>query len=173
MLLNPEAEKKVVEEIQAIVPGDAIPTEEDIKKMKYVDNVLKETLRLYPSVPFTTRTAIKDDILPGGIKVEAGTSVAYSQFYLHRNPKYWDNPEKFTPERWDNIEMKHPFQYTPFHAGPMQCLGRHMAHIEAKILFTNVFKRFKFTLHPNQEIIPTMGITLFLYPGLKVKVEER
>jgi len=139
--------------------------------MRYFDNVIQETLRVYPPVPSTSRHAIKDDTLPNGMKLKAGTTLIYSALFLHTNPKYWDNPSKFDPDRWNGLELKHPCQFTPFHAGPMQCLGRHMALIEAKILLIILFRKFKFTLAPNQSISAAHGITLGAVPGLVVTVD--
>lgn len=104
-----------------VVGKDKIPTDEDLKEMHYVDNVLKETLRLYPSVPQTryhtaektshfSRVAAHDDELPDGTKIKAGDRIAYAQYFLHRNPKYWERPEEFIPERWENSNLKHAFQ---------------------------------------------------------------
>eukprot|EP01126_Amoeba_proteus_P058997 TRINITY_DN7676_c0_g2_i4.p1 TRINITY_DN7676_c0_g2~~TRINITY_DN7676_c0_g2_i4.p1 ORF type:complete len:465 (+),score=80.99 TRINITY_DN7676_c0_g2_i4:206-1600(+) len=170
MMVFPGVQEKAREDVLSNVPPEEEISDDHLKKMKYIDNLLHETLRFFPSVPITSRIAHQDDILPGGIKISAGTSVTYSQYFLHHNPLYWDKPEEFLPERWEKQEMKHPFQYTPFHAGPMQCLGRHMAHIEAKILLTSLLRRFKFELVPNQKIIPTMGIVATAHPGMKVVV---
>lgn len=81
---------------------------------------------------------VKLDYIPSptelGTIVKAGDRVNYHQYQLHRNPKYWDRPLEFIPERWTEKNIKHPFQFLPFHAGPMSCLGQHMAVNEGKLL---------------------------------------
>lgn len=165
---HPKVEEKLRKEMAGI-GGDV--TIESVKKLKYLGYVLTETLRVHPSVPLTSRHAENDDILPNGMKINAGTTVVYFQHFLHRNPQYWDDPEVFRPERWETHENKHPMQYTPFHAGPMQCLGRHMALNEAKLLLVMILKKYTFKLQNEKEIFPLIGIVAFLLPGLMVKVE--
>jgi len=171
---NPRVEAEVVAEIDRIL-GNEVPNTETIAKMPYLANVLSETLRLYPSVPFTGRFAENDDTLPDGTKVYAGERVAYFQLFLHRDPTLWEKAEEYIPERWDDKEKttKHAMQYTPFHAGPMQCLGRHMALIEAKILLAKLFQKFKITLDPNHEVGLFVGTVMPATKGIKVTVKHR
>jgi len=93
----------VRDEIRQFITCDEDLTDQNLKKMRYFDNVIQETLRVYPPVPSTSRHAIKDDTLPNGMKLKAGTTLIYSALFLHTNPKYWDNPSKFDPDRWNGL----------------------------------------------------------------------
>ncbi|EPB71359.1 hypothetical protein ANCCEY_09544 [Ancylostoma ceylanicum] len=110
--------------------SDRPVTYEDIGNLKYLEACIKETLRLYPSVPLIARQVaedikIKDHILP------AGTGVVLIPSMVHRDPNYWDDPEVFRPERFIESELKHPYAYIPFSAGSRNCIGKH-----AEILFS-------------------------------------
>jgi len=171
---NPDMLKKAKSEVLQVVGRHRVATDDDLKKMKYMDTVLKETLRLYPSVPQTTRVVVKEDVLPDGTKVKPGDRVIYMQYHLHRNPKYWEKPDVFMPERWNNPDLlKHAFQYLPFHGGPMQCLGRHMAHIEAKILLIRILQQFVFQLEMGKPVIPRLGVTLSAQEGIHIRYSTR
>jgi len=162
---NPRVLEKLEKEIREV---------QEIGKMVYLDNIMKETLRLYPSVPSVTRTCQEDDVLPNGVKVYSGDRVSYSILSLHRDPRYWKDPLEFIPERWEDEDvLRHPFQYVPFHMGQMQCLGMHMAQLEAKILLRQLFSSFQFSLVPGQNDKPFVGIILLPESGIMVTVNEK
>ena len=136
---------KVLEKLRAGINRNcsdlASLTRTDIRKMGYLQNVLKETLRLYPSVPVNTRTANKTTVLPRGggpdrtapVLIPKGSTVAYSVYAMHRRPDlYGMDAELFRPERWDeDMPMHHnktdaAWGYLPFNGGPRICLGREL-----------------------------------------------
>jgi len=172
LIQNPEIYAKVIAELDDVMGDKITPAPEDLGRLKYFNNVLSETLRLYPSVPSVGRFAVKDDKLPDGTVVKAGTFVNYLNYYMGRSPIYWDNPLKFDPDRF-NSPMKHPFQYAPFHAGPMQCLGRHMARNEAKTLLCVLLKKFDFKADPKKPIIPYFGILMPARDGAHMFIKTR
>ena len=115
---------------------------------------MKETLRLHPSVSGFSRVIDKDDEL-GGHFIPAGTLINLLPYALHHNPKYWDDPEKFDPERFsaqkdDDDAGYHRFAYFPFSLGPRHCIGQTFAEFEGKVLIARFMKSFKFKLVPGQ-----------------------
>lgn len=116
----------------------ADPDRNELRNMSYLQNVLKETLRLYPSVAVNTRTAINDTVLPTGggpdrnspVFVPKGSAIAYSVYSMHRRPDlYGMDAEIFRPERWDeDMPMNQDptnarWGYLPFNGGPRICIG--------------------------------------------------
>eukprot|EP01126_Amoeba_proteus_P060530 TRINITY_DN8011_c0_g1_i4.p1 TRINITY_DN8011_c0_g1~~TRINITY_DN8011_c0_g1_i4.p1 ORF type:complete len:219 (+),score=36.57 TRINITY_DN8011_c0_g1_i4:921-1577(+) len=169
---HPHVYAKVKEESKRVL-GNGVVNEEKISEMKYLKNCLKETLRLYPSVPATARRALKDDVLPDGTIVKSGDRIVYHEYMVHRNPKYWNNPETFDPDRWMDKELiKSSLQYVPFHAGPMSCLGQHMAMIEAQTMLALLFQKFDLKLVANQKVYPFYGIVMPALDGIKFTISE-
>jgi len=170
---HPEFMQRVKKEIETVLGDKEIPSSTDLQKLSFLSNVLSETLRLYPSVPGVGRFAIKDDILPDGTVVKAGDFVTYLNYSLGRNHHYWKDPLVYNPDRWDKkSDMKHPFQYLPFHAGPMQCLGRHMALNEAKGFLCLILRKYSFIENPKKPILPYFGILLPAKNGAWMTVQK-
>eukprot|EP01126_Amoeba_proteus_P002233 TRINITY_DN1069_c0_g2_i3.p1 TRINITY_DN1069_c0_g2~~TRINITY_DN1069_c0_g2_i3.p1 ORF type:complete len:401 (+),score=64.30 TRINITY_DN1069_c0_g2_i3:573-1775(+) len=170
---HPRVYFKVKEELSRVLSSDTDPTDEEISQLSYLKHCLKESLRLYPSVPFTGRSAMADDVLPDGTIIKNGDRVVYHQYHLHRNPKYWSDPDEFIPERWEDKDvLKHPLQYTPFHAGRMSCLGQHMAFLEAQTMSALLFHSYDLTLVPNQTIVPFYGIVMPAKNGILFTVKK-
>jgi cytochrome P450 len=139
LVRHPKVLEKLREEVNRNCSDPASLTRTDLRKMGYLQNVLKETLRLYPSVPINTRTANKTTILPTGggpdrtapVLIPKGSTVAYSVYAMHRRPDlYGMDAELFRPERWDEDMPMHrdktnaAWGYLPFNGGPRICLGR-------------------------------------------------
>lgn len=116
--------------------------------------MVKETLRLHPSIPSFTRLIDKDDEL-GGYPIPAETPVNVLPYTLHRSPRYWKDPEKFYPERFlEKEEHENGYvhcAYFPFSLGPRQCIGQNFVDIESKVLLSRFIKSFKFQLIPGQD----------------------
>jgi len=155
---HPEVAEKALEEIKSLKGEDL--TYNNIKNLKYLDYIIKESLRLYAPVPGVRRSPLKPDVLPDNTKVSTDTRLKYMTYFLHRSPKYWDDPLLFKPERWANQKeiIKHSYQYLPFHGGPMSCIGRKMAELEAKTLLIIILQNYKFELDSNAKYLPFLGI---------------
>lgn len=135
---------------------------------------MKETLRLYPSVPVNTRTALKDTILPTGggpdqkspVLVPKGTAVAFSVYTMHRRPDlYGMDAELFRPERWDehdlplyNNETNAKWGYLPFNGGPRICLGMDFGLTEAAYTVIRILQRFPTIGLPSNEPVDLVGV---------------
>ncbi|KAG5879643.1 hypothetical protein JTB14_034443 [Gonioctena quinquepunctata] len=141
---NPEVQKKAIEEQRKIFGklADARPTLTNLQEMKYLDLVIKETLRLYPSVPFIARK-IPEDFEWGGSMYKKGMNVVMLPFASHRDPKYFPEPLKFIPERFENNYGKNPYIYVPFSAGPRNCIGQKFAILEMKSTLSKVLRNFE------------------------------
>ncbi|KAL8781831.1 MAG: hypothetical protein Q9213_005833 [Squamulea squamosa] len=138
LVRHPNVLAKLREEISSTLQGSTEITRSDLRHMNYLQNVLKETLRLYPSVPVNLRTAIRSTMLPVGggpdlkspVFVAKGEGIAYSVYSMHRRPDFYGmDAELFRPERWEeDLPMyKDPINakwgYLPFNGGPRTCLG--------------------------------------------------
>ncbi|KAI1539866.1 CypX Cytochrome P450 [Pyrenophora tritici-repentis] len=164
----------------------------DLMKMPYLKNVLKETLRLYPSVPVNIRTASETTVLPTGggptqtdpVLIPKGSLVAFSLYSMHRRPDlYGMDAELFRPERWDeDMPLKHSptnlkWSYLPFQSGPRRCLGADFALTEAGYTIVRLLQRFPNLRLPDGERVELVGvekqmatIVLSIKEGCKVEV---
>ncbi|PWN52918.1 cytochrome P450 family protein [Violaceomyces palustris] len=141
LLKNPSAYRKVREEVDAF--GQV--TQSNFHQFKYIDAVLKETLRLCPTAPaYSVQTRAAKEILPGGYQVEAGTNLVVVVPKLHRDPKVYEDPEVFKPERFldGGFEALPPNSWKPFGNGQRACIGRGFAMQEAVIAIASIFKHF-------------------------------
>lgn len=129
---------------QALADVGGTYTELAIGKLRYVDAVLRETLRLHPSAPFFVRTPNAEEgaRLPGDYHVKHGQAVAISLHSLHRDPEIFESPEEFRPERWLDGTVYPPDAYKPFGTGGRACIGRMFAMQEAALALSLIVDRF-------------------------------
>ncbi len=132
---------------------DGPPEFEDLAGMPYTQMVFEEAMRLYPPAWTISRTALGPDEF-GGYAVPKGTSVMICPYVVHRDERFWPNPEAFDPERFkpDAAKARPRFSYFPFSGGPRACIGSRFAMIEAKIVLAMVSRRFTLHLVPGQTI---------------------
>ncbi|XP_022816375.1 cytochrome P450 4C1-like [Spodoptera litura] len=143
---HPEVQEKVYEELQEVFgDSDRLATFEDLPRLKYLDAVIRETLRLYPPVPIIVRKVENHVPLPSGITLVPGTGVLVNIWALHRNPRYWgDDAEQFRPERFLDTPLQHPAAFMAFSHGPRNCAGYQYAMLSMKTVLSTVLRRFKF-----------------------------
>lgn len=170
---HPAVEQKLVEEWQRVLNGRA-PSASDLAALPYTAAVISEAMRLYPPVYVIGREAVTDLEL-GGYRVKRGYTVLMSQWVNHRDPKYFSDPERFTPERWlDGLATRLPkFAYYPFGGGQRICIGSHFALMEAAIILSTVGQKYKFTLAPDAVIDIKPQITLPPKYGMPATLEGR
>lgn len=167
---NTEIQQKVLDEITAI-ESQTENVVEQLQKMTYTNAVLNEAMRLYPPAWITDRENVEDDNL-AGYNIKKGTLIGVSFYELHRNPKYWENPEEFIPERFLGEQKKQSMQYFyPFGAGPRMCIGAGFAIYEMCLTISYLVKNFTIT-SVNSEIKFNPLITLKPV-GVKVLFSKR
>jgi len=170
LALHPEVEKKMLQEIETVVGDDL--SYEKLNRLKYMRQVIDESLRLYPPVPLNFRCTIKDDELPSGYKLPAGTRVVYPAYAIHRLSEYWTDPLAFNPDRWETDTIK-AFQFVAFHGGPRICLGQNMAYEEIKVALCTLLPQFKFKLVDPSSVRYYVSVTLPTWNGVNVYVTPR
>lgn len=135
---------------------------------------VKETLRLYPSLPFLAREALEDDSYPDQV-IRRGTTVITIPYVMHRHKLYWDDPDAFYPERFSDPSAgaRHRRAYIPFGLGPRVCPGRHLANQEVALTLARLIKRFRFTPEPSYVLEPIVRLTLRPRAPLQLRVTRR
>lgn len=170
---NPQAEKKFHEELDGVLAGHP-PTLDDLPKLAYLNNVLTESLRLYPPAWGIARLTAENHEL-AGYPLHPGMGVAFAQWVVHRDPRWFDAPEEFRPERWQCALAKQlpRFAYFPFGGGPRQCIGNAFALMEAALVLATVGQKFRFRLVPGHHVTPLASITLRPRCGIRVTLQAR
>ncbi|HJZ63579.1 MAG TPA: cytochrome P450 [Candidatus Acidoferrum sp.] len=170
---NPDIEKKFHEELAGILAGRA-PGVEDIPKLLYTSQILTESMRLYPPAWGMARL-VKEPVEVAGYRLVPGNGVACAQWVVHRDPRWFDDPEKFLPERWEgDLAKRIPrFAYFPFGGGPRQCIGNSFALMEATLILATIAQKFRFRLDENHPVKPLASITLRPGHGIRATLEAR
>lgn len=139
---DPVVQQKVLDEILKI-KSETDDVVEQLQKMTYTNAVLNESMRLYPPAWITDRQNVEDDNL-GQFNIKKGTLIGVSFYELHRNPKYWENPDAFNPERFLGEQRKHSMHYFyPFGAGPRMCIGAGFAIYEMCLAIAHIIEKYK------------------------------
>ncbi|KAF9365097.1 hypothetical protein BGX34_011437 [Mortierella sp. NVP85] len=172
---HPDVMDRVRQEIFEVVGRDRKPDHEDIKRLKFLKQVINETLRLYPAVPFNIKTCLEDDVLPNGYFIPKGSLVVHSSYVTHRMKEYWgEDAEEFDPDRWgpERVKMVRPFMFFPFHAGPRICLGQNFAYNQAMNTMTRLLQKYTWRVAPGFEPQPESDITMYSRNGMQIIFEK-
>ena len=155
----PAAVRGIAQEVDRVV-GDAPLRFEHLTALEYTGRVLDETMRLYPPIWTNERVAGEDDEI-GGYHIPKGTMVAVSTWLLHRNPRLWEHPQRFDPERFlpERSKERSRYAFVPFGVGPRTCVGNHFATMQAKVMLATVVRRLAIDI-PLTVPRPTAAITL-------------
>lgn len=177
LMKNPEVQEKVYKEQQEIL-GDSqnSATFQDLKNMKYLECVINETQRLYPSVPYIGRTMTEDFQLTSEYTIPEGCSINIFLYKLHRDPNLFPNPDVFDPDRFlpENSQTRHPFAFCPFSAGPRNCMGQKFAMLELKAVLSAVIRKFRILPPINcPDIVVGSELVLRSRTGVFVRLENR
>lgn len=166
---HPEVEQRMRQEMWEVLgPDKAAPGYDDIKSMVYTSAVVKETLRLYPSVPKDGKMCMKDDVWPDGTVVKKGWLAVYLPYVSGRMTSLWGpDAEEFKPQRFVDEPAPSAYKYTVFQAGPRTCLGQNMALLEAVSVLCLVYKHHTVKAQPGQDIKPQLSLTMPMQNGFK------
>jgi cytochrome P450 len=170
----PEVEAKLHAEVDAVLGGRAA-TLADLKRLPYTAQVIKESMRLYPPAWNVARQAI-EDVEIGGYTIETGSLVFVPIFLVQRDPRWYDDPDEFRPERWtEKFEQNLPrFAYLPFGGGPRVCIGNSFAQMEANLLLATIAGQYRLRLiEPDQQVGTDPLITLRPHGGMRLRLEAR
>jgi cytochrome P450 len=170
---HPEVEARLHAELDSVLGGRP-PAVEDLEKLTYTRNVLAESLRLYPPAWKIDRRAVEACEI-GGYTVPAGASVVMCQWLIHRDARYYPNPDRFDPERWtpEAQAVRPKYAYFPFGGGARVCIGEHLAWLQGTLLLATVAQRWRLRLVPGHPIVLRQRINLRSQHGMQMTLEER
>ncbi|KAL9961373.1 hypothetical protein ACROYT_G030297 [Oculina patagonica] len=174
ILRHPEIEERILEEIEEVLGCRHNVEYEDLGKLQYLDQTLKESLRIHPPVGFTQRIVQKEENF-GGYKIPAKTCITVPCYTIHKSTKFWENPDVFDPGRFSPGQKENISQskYFPFSLGPRTCIGKTLAQFEAKVLMARVLRQFKFELLPGQTAQVEEALTLKPRDGVICTITPR
>jgi len=169
----PDIEQQLGRELDELLAGRS-PTVQDVPNLALAERTVREAMRLYPPAWAIVRTAVQDLEL-AGYRVPAGSTVIMSQWVMHRDPRFYDEPEEFRPDRWleERYRSSPRFSYFPFGGGPRICIGASFAMTEAVLVLATVAQRWQMRLTSDGTPEPVPGITLRPRNGLKLSVSPR
>ena len=172
---NPEARRRMEAEVDEVLQG-RVPTFEDSDRLPWTSACLQEAMRLYPPVPAFTRVARGSDTIDG-VPSPRGTDIVIATSLMHRNPRLWENPEGFDPERFmpgaASAAGRPRLAFMPFGAGRRICVGQGFALMEGVLLASMITQRLRLDLVPGARIRNDVAITLRPRDGMPMTVSER
>jgi cytochrome P450 len=150
---HPEADARFRAEVDAVVAGE-VPTAEELGRMEYTRRLVMESMRLYPPFWWILRSALDDDVV-GGTRIPAGATVLVVMYATHRHPEFWDDPERFDPDRFlpEAVAGRHRHAYVPFGTGQRACIGRHLALLETPLVLAMLARRFRPVPVPGRPVV--------------------
>jgi cytochrome P450 len=170
---HPEVEARLLDELRGVLGGRR-PAVADLPRLRYTEMVVTESMRLYPPVYSLTRR-VAEPCEVGGHAIAPETVLVMSQWVVHRDPRWYDEPEAFQPDRWEHDLLKRlpRYAYFPFGGGPRLCIGNSFALMEATLLLAAIAQRFRFRLAPGAAVRPMLSVTLRPASGIPMVLSAR
>ena len=179
---HPQVEEKIHEEIDKVISQNKenkdkqikIPRVEDLTKFKYIEKVIRESLRIYPTV-WSIGRIVEEDYLIDKYTIPKGSSIIMSQYVIQHDNRFYKYPHEFNPERWtDEFKRSIPkFSYFPFGGGIRGCIGEPFAWQEAILLMATISSNWNIKISSKQKVEMSPGITLNPKNGIKMKIFTR
>jgi cytochrome P450 len=169
----PDVEAQLHEEVDRVL-GGRLPTIEDLPRLPFVEQVATESMRLYPPAWIIGRRAI-EDYPAASYVLPARSIVVISPYLLHRDARFFSEPDRFMPERWTPgfKASLPPFAYFPFGGGTRRCIGESFAWMELVLVLSTLAQRWRFRLIPGHKVVAQPVITLRMKHGLKMTATRR
>ena len=173
LLQHPEVEAKLHAELDSVLNG-RLPELADLENLPYTLQVIQETMRVYTVVPSIAREANAADEIKG-VRIPKNAVIQINIWYMHRDPKYWKDPEVFMPERFspEHTSGRHRFSYLPFSGGPRVCIGAKFSLLEAQLILASIAQRWRLRAAPDYVAHPVGQIVLQPQDGFPVTLERR
>ena len=168
---SPGVARRVQQEAREVL-GQRAPSMEDVPNLRYTQQVIEESMRLYPPVWIIGREAVEDDVIQG-VRILKGSSILLVPFTTHRHKDFWEHPEGFDPDRFapELSQKRHRYAYFPFAAGPRMCIGDGFAKMEMPIILAMVAQRYALHLEPG--FVPELDPVVTLRPGNGIQVTAK
>jgi cytochrome P450 len=171
---HPEVQCRLEAEVREVLQGH-VPEAAGLHRLPYTQLVITESQRLYPPAWAIGRKALRAFEV-AGYRLPAGTNVIVSQWVVHRDPRYYPDPERFDPDRWRDEAGRRSFPkfaYLPFGAGPRVCVGASLALTESALVLATLIQRFRFSLASPEPVEAFPSVTLRPKSGLPLRVDKR
>jgi cytochrome P450 len=165
------AQHRIAKEVSEATENGCLAPEH-VSKLPWTTAVVKEALRLYPPIWSMGRKVSQDTFLAGQ-PLRRDTDVWICLYHLHRDERWFSEPDRFMPERWIEQPPPKPFTYLPFGIGPRVCIGQHFAIAEAILALASIVSRFGLTAPTGQIITPSAWITLRPKQPVMLQLSER
>jgi cytochrome P450 len=171
---NPSAEVKLFEELDAVLEGERAASFEDLKRLQYTERVLCEAMRLYPPTWRLVRRAVRDFPV-GDYVIPSGALVVVCQHTMHRDPRFFPDPERFDPERWttEARTARPSYSFFPFGGGPRRCIGESFAMTEGVLLLATLARRWRMHLAEGHKVEVLPQHLLRSKWGMRMRLERR
>jgi cytochrome P450 len=171
--LHPEVEAKFHHEVDTAL-GGRMPAVEDIPRLRYVEMIFAEAMRLYPPSWLLSRRAIGDYEI-GGYKLPAGSLVMVSPYVMHHDDRYFPAPFTFDPERWTEVarSSRPEFSFFPFGGGRRRCIGEGLAWLEGVLILTTLAQAWRLVTVKTKPVELHLSMVLGAKDGIRVRPEQR